>query len=502
MKPSHVLLLGLTCLAARPVLAQSGAPGVRVPVAAPAGPGRPSALPTPPPPTADRADRLKIEQRGGVLRFAGSNPVGMQLVPELLTAYGADARLRAAKEEQAPTVEERTIVLQAAESSRLLRGEIKGHGSASAFTDLQTGKADVGMASRRIDPVEARAMAAARVGEMQRPGNENVISLDGIAFIVHRTNPVQTLTAAQLRDLLSGAITRWSEVGGPDLPVTVYGHDDKSGTFELIQQRVFNKAGTLLKTAKLQDSSEDLADAVASDPAAIGFVGIASARNAKPVRIASECGLPAAEPSAFQVKTEEYPLSRRLYFYLADKHSPLADDFVKFSLSPAAQPAIRRAGFVNLDPILDTAPAAALAPYAPKSPAGVALPIPPSAPAREEALKAALAGAQRLSITIRFESGKSGVDSRGVADLERLLNWTRQAGAGKSITLVGHSSSDGEFEANASLSLRRALEVEQRLKALGVQPAAVLGAGPLGPVACDTSPENANLNRRVEVWVR
>ncbi len=495
MKTSHVLLLGLTYLAARPVLAQNIAPGTPPAVAA-----RPTLVAAMPAPV--RTERLKAELRSGVLRFAGSNPVGMQLVPELLMAYGAEARLRAAKEEQALTVEERTIVLQAAESNRALRGEIKGHGSASAFTELQTGKADIGTASRRIDVAEARTLLAARIGDMQRAGNENVVALDGIAFVVHRSNVVKALTPGQLRDILSGTITRWSEVGGPDLPVTVYGHEDKSGTLELIQQRIFGKPLGLAKTARLQESSEDLADAVASDPAAIGFVGIASARNAKPISIVSECGLPAAEPTSFQIKTEEYPLARRLYFYLADKHAPVAEDFVKYALSAAAQPAISRAGFIDLDPVLAATTASPVPAYAPKSPAGVSLPVPPSAAMREQALNTALSGARRLSVTIRFESGKSTVDSRGQVDLERLQQWMRQSGAGKAITLVGHSSSDGEFESNVALSLHRAQEVEARLKGLGTPPAAVLGAGPLAPVACDTSAESANLNRRVEVWIR
>ena len=480
MKSSHGLLLIFACFVAQPAVAQ------------------PAVVQTGSPPApAPRAERMKPEQRAGVLRLAGSNSIGMQLAPELLLAYGADGRLQAPREEQGLTVEERTIVMQAAESSRILRGEIKAHGSAAAFADLLGGKTDIALASRPATAAEAKAFAAARMGNIVRPGNENVVSLDGITFIVHHANPVRTLSASQLRDLMSGAVTRWSDVGGPDLPVSVYAHDDKSGTYEMIQQRLFGRAGAVAKTARLLESSEDLADAVASDPAAIGFVGIASVRNAKPVAIASDCGLPAAEPSAFQVKTEEYPLSRRMYFYLTDKHTPLVNDFVKFALSPAAQPAIERAGFVNLDPILAPSPPTPAVPVAAMPTAGV-----PAAVARGQALADAISGAQRLSVTIRFEVAKAAVDSRGVDDLERLRHWLRQSGNGRAVTLVGYSSGDGEFESNVLLSRRRAQEVEGRLRALGVQPAAVIGVGPIKPVACETSPENSNLNRRVEVWLR
>ena len=479
MKSSHVFLLGLVCVAARPVLAEAKSP-------------------TPPPPL--HTERLNPDQRGGVVRLSGANSVGIQLVPDLLIAYGAEGKLKAPREEQGPLPEERTIVMQASETSRMLRGEVKAHGSTSAFNDLMAGRSDIGLSSRRVTLTETKTLAASRTGDMLRSGNENFISLDSVAFIVNRGNPIRALSASQLRDLMSGTTTRWSELGGPDKPVSIYAHDDKSGTYEMVQQKMFGNGGTLSKTATLLESSEDLADAVASDPNAIGLVGTASIRNAQPLSITSDCGLPPAEPTAFQVKTEEYPLSRRVYFYLADKRVPLADDFVRFAMSPAAQPSIENAGFVGLNPLLSTDEPKAM-------PTEAASPVPQVASpeaiaAQRQLLQEATAGARRLSVTIRFDTAKATLDGNGLADLERLQHWMQQSGAGQSLTLVGHSSSDGNFDANVALSRRRAHEVEVRLRALGLQPSASLGVGPIRPVACETTAENGYLNRRVEVWVR
>ena len=113
-----------------------------------------------------------------------------------------------------------------------------------------------------------------------------------------------------------------------------------------------------------------------------------------------------------------------------------------------------------------------------------------------------MAGAQRLSVTFRFELGKATLDNRASRDLDRVRDWTKQAGAGRSLILIGHSSSDGDFGSNVALSLHRAREVDAQLRALGVVPEATHGVGPIAPVACDTSAEGANLNRRVEVWIR
>ncbi len=424
--------------------------------------------------------------------------MGSRLVRHLLLAYGAKDRVSAMEEQPGPQPEETIFLIQPSESLRQLRAEVKAHGSPSAFADLLAGTTDIGLASRRPDAAEVRALAAARVGEMLRPGNENVVALDGIVLIVHRDNPVRALTPAQVTDLLSGAVTNWSAMGGPDRPVAVYADDSRSGTFDTIRRRLFTRAAALAATAEHFEAHEDVADAVAGDPGGIGFVALAYTRNARPVALARACGLPPVEPTAFQVKTEEYPLSRRLYFYVGDRRSPVAEDFLRYALSPAAEAAIGRAGFAGLGPMVETGESVVPAQPATAQPATAS----PAAQAQAASLRSALAGAHRLSVTIRFESGQAMVDSRGAADLERLKLWVRQAGAGTSLTLVGHSSADGDFGANVVLSRQRAQEVANRLRGLGVPVASVLGVGPAVPVACDGPAEDANLNRRVEVWVR
>ena len=427
------------------------------------------------------------------LRLSGSTPMGSRLARELVIAYGARNRLTGVREEFGASSEEMTFVMTASEAARTLNGEVRAHGSPTAFLDLLNGTTDVGMASRRINMAEAKALAAANLGDLLRPGNENVVSMDGVAVIVHRDNPVRSLSIHQLRDLLSGATSNWSSISGQDRLVVVYAPQDRSGTTDLVKQKVLTGGSSFGKGSVRFVADPDLADAVAADPAAIGLVGSAYTRNARVVPVAGECGLPPALPTAFGLKTEEYPLSRRLYFYVADKHTPMVEDFLKFALSSDAQTAIARAGFAGLDPELGPP----LPPNAEPPPGS-----PPAAVTHSQTLRETLRGARRLSVTIRFDLAKVTLDSRAVADLDRLAVWARGAGAGKSLILVGHSSADGEFDANVMLSRQRAREVEARLRAMGIQPAANIGVGPVQPVICDAEPESGNLNRRVEVWVR
>jgi len=447
------------------------------------------------------SSHISAEQRAGVIRLTGSNTIGSQLGPDLLIAYGRDGRLIAPRDEPGALPEERTLTMHAAESDRTLRAEIQAHGTATSFTDLLAGKADVGMASRRITEAEVKALAASGAGNLLQPGNENVISLDGVAVVVHRDNPVRALSRAQLKDILTGAKTRWSAFGGPDIKITAYSPDEKTGAFDLLQDKILGKGVTPPPDVQRFESNEDLADAVASNPGGIGFVSLADTRNTKTIPLATECGVPPSEPSVFQVKTDEYPLARRLYLYLGDNRSPLAEDFVAYTLSAAAQPVIEHSGFVNLDPML--APASVTDSrlnFVTAKPAG-----PATARAGAAQIKAfgeTVRGARRLSVTVRFETGKTEPDTRSKRDLERLRDWTQQPGRARSLTLMGHSSIDGDYNANVALSLRRAHEVEQRLKGLGVQVAGSIGVGPISPVVCERGPDDANINRRVEIWVQ
>src|SRR5439155_922505 len=69
-------------------------------------------------------------------------------------------------------------------------------------------------------------------GDMTSPAAEHVLGLDGIAVILSKNNPVESLSKGQVAQLFAGEITDWSQVGGPSGPVNIYARDDKSGTYD------------------------------------------------------------------------------------------------------------------------------------------------------------------------------------------------------------------------------------------------------------------------------
>jgi hypothetical protein len=122
----------------------------------------------------------------------------------------------------------------------------------------------------------------------------------------------------QLQGIFSGALSDWSQVGGKPGKINVYARDSKSGTFDTFKTLVLDP-GKQKVTGSAQgfESSEELSDSVTNDPSGIGFVGFAYLRNAKAISLVNECGM-SFKPTTFNVKTEEYPLSRRPFVQRAN----------------------------------------------------------------------------------------------------------------------------------------------------------------------------------------
>src|SRR5262249_1967139 len=221
--------------------------------------------------------------------------------------------------------------------------EISSHGSATAFADLVSKSADVGLSSRKIEPAEIQKLAT--LGDMTSSSSEHILGLDGIAVIVNRGNSIDTLTKAQVAQIFSGEITNWSQVQGANAPIKVYARDDKSGTFDSFKTLVLDKSSLITNAARFEDSVA-LSDAVAGDPNGIGFIGLPYIRDAKAIAITEGSALPLM-PNSLTVSTEDYLLSRRLYLY-TPPHSTNAwvGKFLDFALSNTGQQIVSENGFV------------------------------------------------------------------------------------------------------------------------------------------------------------
>jgi inorganic phosphate transporter, PiT family len=408
------------------------------------------------------------------LRLHGSNTIGARLAPELAEAFflgkgGTNIARRAGDGAAAWAVSGQ---LAGDKGPRVI--EVTAEGSGTAFADLLEKKADVGLSSRRITPEEASKLAAAGLGDLTSPAQEHVIGLDGIAVVVHPNNPLRATTLPEAARLFSGETPAWPDGGA----VGVYARDERSGTYDVFRTLVLGDKALTMSAKRFAENSA-LADAVAADPRAVGFVPMAQVRGAKALAV-GQSATGALFPSAFTVSTEDYALSRRLYLYTTTAASPFTLDFVAFAMSPEGQRVVDAEGFVNLSV---------------RAEKGAACDA--RCPARYAALTS---GAQRLSVNFRFQSGTTTLDTRGQADVARLTRYLADHPGGK-LGLFGFSDSVGSSDANAQLSRDRAKAVETELRAHGVQATAVEGFGEAMPVASNDTPTGRDHNRRVEMWL-
>lgn len=416
-----------------------------------------------------------------VFRVHGSNTIGAKLLPALMEEFLKNEGATRIVRKDGINSEDLSIEVKLPGKNGPCAVEIGAHGSKTAFDDLLAGKCDLGMASRPIKDEEALAIANANLGDLHKPACEHVLGLDGIAILVHKDNPVPNLTREQISRIFAGAITDWSQVGGPAGPIHLYSRDSKSGTFDTFKALVLDKA-VLSGTAKLFEDSTALSDAVAADPVGIGFVGLPFVRDAKPLAVCDAGSFPLIA-TRFTVGTEDYILSRRLFLYsTAAPKNPWVRKFVDFALSDEGQEVVRKIGFVK------------------QTPDAQGVPLPPEAP-REyvDTIK----DAKRLNLNFRFRPGSTQLDSKALRDLERIGNLLALPQyQGKNLLLLGFADNMGNLRINQRLSGERAQIIAHEFATRGIQPATVTGFGSILPVAGNDTAEGRDKNRRVEVWIR
>ena len=437
------------------------------------------------------------------LVFAGSNTIGQGIMPLLMAGWaysmGAEAEVENGPMDGSTVA---SLVADAGFGDPVGTYLIQASTSDDAFTALLDGEADVGMSARRIRPSEARALRADGAGNMVSVKQERIVAVDPVTVIVNPGNPVERITLDQLAAIYRGEITNWADLGGLDVPITVYGREPGSATGEYFADRVLGDGDGVSDVVMLVDDNNEMAAEVNTAPGGVGFVGYAFQRGAKPLSLVNACGI-TSTPSPFASKTEEYPLDRRLYLYAReDTLSDTVEEFFRYAVSEEADGVIAKAGFIDLgiarvsqdqtggrmrDLIENTS-----------DPYELSL-------MRDMLLE--MMRWDRLSTTLRFASGSRALDERGEIDLERLISYLETEPEGTEVALVGFTDSDGAFEGNRSLAIQRATQVAREIEARAgdrVQHVdfQAFGFGELSPAACNDSAEGKRVNRRVEIWIR
>lgn len=209
-------------------------------------------------------------------------------------------------------------------------------GSGNGAKSLINGACDVGNMSRPMKKSEKEAANAAGILPI-----EHIVAMDGIAMVVHESNPVQGLTIEQIHDIYTGKITNWKELGGPDLPIVVISRDTNSGTYETFESLVMKNEKMAGKTEYV-GSNGAIRQRVLSTQSAIGYVGLAFREGVKPLKVNGR------EATPETVTAMTYPIARPLYMYTngRPKQGTPRYDFINLSATPEGKKIIEATGFV------------------------------------------------------------------------------------------------------------------------------------------------------------
>jgi phosphate transport system substrate-binding protein len=221
---------------------------------------------------------------------------------------------------------------------------VTGGGSGTGISALLNKTTDICSASRDMSAKEKEQAAQKGLGL-----KETIVARDGIAVIVHPSNPVNELTMEQLRKIYTGAYTEWKQAGGGDGEFIVLSRESSSGTYAFFQEHVLKKEDYTPK-ARLMPATSSIIQAVSEDVNAIGYVGLGYAAEAgakvKVLLVKADANAPGVKPSEATVLSGEYPIARALYLYSDEKGLQAGQRFIEYCLGEAGQAIARKAGYV------------------------------------------------------------------------------------------------------------------------------------------------------------
>lgn len=275
-----------------------------------------------------------------------------KLIAGLLLFFGGMTSLSAAADGPlrvtgAPTMKEFGMRLTEWYSKKNpgVKFEVVSTNLANSFAAMANGKADVLQSSRRVLHAEVEAL---RAGQGKRYVEVQVATeIAGIA--VNASNPVKELSLFQLRQVLSGSVKNWKQVGGADAPITIYGRDDNSGVRSFLEEEFMGDEG-ISSGAKTFATNSAMLATLGRDANGVAFGSVEMRPDARVrfLAIKASASDTAIAPTGEAVRAKRYMLVRPLYFYFAGKPQGEVMRFAEWTLSPEGQLVVEAVGYFPL----------------------------------------------------------------------------------------------------------------------------------------------------------
>ena len=209
--------------------------------------------------------------------------------------------------------------------------DLSAVGSGAGLQALRRGSADIALVSRGLKPEEE---IDSQSGQRLLVASE--ITQDAVAVIVQQSNPLQSITLYQLRDVFEGRVSNWQQLGGQDSGIRVISREDGSGTRTVFEELVMRDR-RVTPTAVIMPSSEAVRQQVAEHSGAIGYLSLGYL-DAQTRALAID----GIRPARQTVADGSYPIVRPFLLVSLPNAKPDVEAFTQFVRSPAGQAIVNR----------------------------------------------------------------------------------------------------------------------------------------------------------------
>jgi len=215
-----------------------------------------------------------------------------------------------------------------------VRIDVQGGGSSVGVKAAGEGTSDIGMASREIKESELAEFPNLEIF---------VIARDGIAIVAHPNIAINDLTIEQVRDIFSGKVTNWKELGGEDQNIFVVSREEGSGTRGAFEEMVMGEDALITSSAILQPSNGSVRTTVSTTPYSVGYLSFGYLDDT--VKSISIDGVAPTEPNAAD---GSYPIVRPLNMLTNGEPTGNVKAFLDFILSEAGQKLVVEDGYISV----------------------------------------------------------------------------------------------------------------------------------------------------------
>jgi phosphate transport system substrate-binding protein len=221
--------------------------------------------------------------------------------------------------------------------------QVTGGGSGTGISALINGTTDICNASRPMKPAEKQKLKY----RFSTLGVEIKTAKDGIALYVNQKNTVKELTLHQVKDIYTGKITNWKDVGGNDDRIILYSRENNSGTYVYFKENVLDDEDYSPSCQNMPGTAA-LVNAVSKDPNGIGYGGSAYAKGIRESPVKTNESSQAYLPNAENVKSGLYPITRFLFMYVKSKPTGAMKEYIDWILSDEGQEVVTKVGYFPL----------------------------------------------------------------------------------------------------------------------------------------------------------